>query len=170
MSLLLPNRRYSPILKLPISPENPVQYPSVPHIVSSLFSAANPVRLAVYPNISPRYSQMNFTGGISRYQPADIPTELLWPSLPLSARSLSCCLSPLRFLSQGKAAASRTEPIKIRTQRMVGEVPLPQARRKQMHLKGRMDVNPLQHIHEVDIGIDALQAARGQEALHDRLA
>ena len=43
----------------------------------------------------------------------------------------------------------------------------PQTRREEMDLEGRMGVNPLQYIHEVDVGIDALQATRGEQTLND---
>ncbi len=52
-------------------------------------------------------------------------------------------------------------------ERILREVLLPQAGREQVYLKSGMGIDPLEHIHEVDIGIDALQAARGNQALHD---
>jgi hypothetical protein len=81
----------------------------------------------------------------------------VWRSLPLSARSLSCCLSPLRFLSQSKSAALWIEPSKIRTTRMVGAAPLPPARREQRDLEGRVGVNPLGYIDYVVVRTSALQ-------------
>jgi hypothetical protein len=50
---------------------------------------------------------------------------------------------------------------------MVGEVLFPPARREQMDLEGGMGINTLEHVHEIDIRIDALQATGGNEALHD---
>jgi hypothetical protein len=49
----------------------------------------------------------------------------------------------------------------------VGEVHFPQVGREEMDLKGGMGVDPLEQIHEIDIRVDALQPARGDEALHD---
>ena len=42
---------------------------------------------------------------------------------------------------------------------------LPQARGEGMDVKGRVSIDALQHIDEVDIGIHALQPARRQQAL-----
>jgi len=35
-----------------------------------------------------------------------------------------------------------------------------------MDLEGWMDINPLEHIHEIDARLNALQPTRGDEALH----
>ena len=49
----------------------------------------------------------------------------------------------------------------------MGEVLLPQAGREEVDVEGRMGVDPLQDIDEVGIGIDPVQTARGEEALHN---
>jgi len=54
-----------------------------------------------------------------------------------------------------------TEPIEIGAQGSVREVLLPQPGCEEMDVKGGMGIDALEHIDEVDIGIDALQAARG---------
>jgi len=41
----------------------------------------------------------------------------------------------------------------------------PEAGGKQVDLKGRVGVDPLQHINQVRIGINALQTTRGDQAL-----
>jgi len=46
-----------------------------------------------------------------------------------------------------------------------GEVLLPQAGGKKVDVEGRMGIDTLEYIDEVDIGIDPLQAARGDQAL-----
>src|SRR5215813_4809518 len=38
---------------------------------------------------------------------------------------------------------------------------------EQMDLEGWRGINPLEHVHEIDIRIDALQSTRRDEALHD---
>lgn len=60
-----------------------------------------------------------------------------------------------------------TQAIKIRTKGVLSEVVLPQARRDEIDVAGGMGVNPLQHLYEVDVGIDSLQTLRGEETLHD---
>jgi hypothetical protein len=50
--------------------------------------------------------------------------------------------------------------IEVGAQRVVGEVLLPQARREELDLKGGMGIDALQHIHQIDVGIDAVQATR----------
>ena len=70
LSLLPPNRRYIPILKLPTNRENCPQYPLIMLILSSLSFPAKAASLAVYLDISPQDIQISFTRGISRYQPA----------------------------------------------------------------------------------------------------
>jgi hypothetical protein len=44
---------------------------------------------------------------------------------------------------------------------------LPQAGREKVDLKGGMGVDALQHIDEVNIRIDSLEAARREDALHN---
>jgi len=44
---------------------------------------------------------------------------------------------------------------------------LPKAGGEQVDLEGGMGINTLQHIHEIDIRVDPVQPARGEEALHD---
>ena len=41
----------------------------------------------------------------------------------------------------------------------------PEAGGKQVDLKGRVGIDPLEHINQVRIGIDTLQATRGDQAL-----
>src|SRR6266511_6433804 len=56
----------------------------------------------------------------------------------------------------GNFSALLTEPIKIRTERISGEVLLPETGREELDLKGGMRINALKHIDEVDIGINPL--------------
>jgi hypothetical protein len=44
---------------------------------------------------------------------------------------------------------------------------LPQAGREKVDLKGGMGIDALQHIDEVNIRIDLLEAARREETLHN---
>ncbi len=67
----------------------------------------------------------------------------------------------------GKFSALLTEPIEISTERFVREVLLPEPRREEMNLTGGMGIDALEHIDEVDVGVNALQSARGNQALHD---
>jgi hypothetical protein len=46
---------------------------------------------------------------------------------------------------------------------MLSEVLLPQAGRKEMDVKGGVDIDALEHIDQVQRGIDALQATRGEQ-------
>jgi hypothetical protein len=46
-------------------------------------------------------------------------------------------------------------------------VRLPEAGGEQMDLEGRMGINPLEHVHEIDLGIDTLQPTRGEQTLND---
>jgi len=41
----------------------------------------------------------------------------------------------------------------------------PEAWGKQVNLEGRVGIDPLEHINQVHIGIDTLQATRGDQAL-----
>ena len=50
---------------------------------------------------------------------------------------------------------------------MVGEVLFPQARREKVDLQGGMGIDALEHIDQIDIGIDALEATGGQQTLDD---
>ena len=54
-----------------------------------------------------------------------------------------------------------------RSQRVVCEVLLPQARRQLSNTVGGVYADPLQHIDQVSVGIDAVQSASDDEALHD---
>jgi hypothetical protein len=49
-----------------------------------------------------------------------------------------------------------TEAIEIGAQGTVSEVLFPQAGRQELDLKGRMRINALEDIDQVEIGIDAL--------------
>ena|SRR5438094_5807878 len=60
------------------------------------------------------------------------------------------------FNVSGNFSALLTEPIKIRTERISGEVLLPETGREELDLKGGMGIDALQHIDEVDIGINSL--------------
>jgi len=44
---------------------------------------------------------------------------------------------------------------------------LPQARGEEMDLEGGMGINTLEHVHEITIGIDALQPTRDEQTLND---
>ena len=44
---------------------------------------------------------------------------------------------------------------------------LPQTRRQLSNFARRMNAEPLQHIDQVGIGVDAMQAARDDQTLHD---
>jgi hypothetical protein len=60
-----------------------------------------------------------------------------------------------------------TQAIEIRAERVGREVLFPEARGEEMDVEGGRGVDALQHVHAVDIGIDALQAARREQTLHD---
>ncbi len=60
-----------------------------------------------------------------------------------------------------------TDAIEIRPQGLRGEVLFPQAGREELHLKGGMGIDALEHIHQIDIGIDALQATGGEQTVDD---
>ena len=49
-----------------------------------------------------------------------------------------------------------TAAVEIRTKRMISEVLFPQAVDEQVHLKGAMSIDALEHIDQVDIRIDAV--------------
>ena len=68
-------------------------------------------------------------------------------------------------IGQGRALLTAT--IEIRAERLRGEVLFPQAWREELNLQGRMGIDALEHIDEVDIGIDALQATGGQQTVDD---
>ena len=85
---------------------------------------------------------------------------------PGKVLQLSTKLSGYRYVS-GAGAVLLTEAVEIGTQRVGGKVLFPQAWREEMDVEGRMGIEPLQHIDEVDVGINPLQATRGKEALHD---
>ena len=59
------------------------------------------------------------------------------------------------------------QPSKIRAERRVSEVLLPQPGREEVDLEGGMGIDPLQHIHAIDIRVDPLQPARGEETLYN---
>jgi putative transposase len=50
---------------------------------------------------------------------------------------------------------------------MSGEVRLPQAGGEQVDLEGRMGIDALQHVHQIDIRVEALQPTRAVERLAD---
>jgi hypothetical protein len=60
-----------------------------------------------------------------------------------------------------------TQAIEVGTKRVVCEMLLPQTGSEEMDIKGGMRVDTLEDIDQVDIGVDTLQAARGDQALHD---
>ena len=60
-----------------------------------------------------------------------------------------------------------TDAIKIRAQGLLREVLFPQAGREEVDLKGGMGIDTLEHIHQIDIGIDALEPTRGEQTLDD---
>jgi hypothetical protein len=53
-----------------------------------------------------------------------------------------------------------TQAIQIRTQGVGSEVLLPQTGGEEMHVPGRMGIDALQDIDQIDIGIDALETTR----------
>jgi len=53
-----------------------------------------------------------------------------------------------------------TQAIQIRTQGVGSEVLLPQRGGEEMHVPGRMGIDALQDIDQIDIGIDALETTR----------
>lgn len=57
--------------------------------------------------------------------------------------------------------------IEIGAQRLVGEVFFPQPRREELDLQRRMRIDALQHIDQIAIGIDAVQATRGEHTVDD---
>jgi len=57
--------------------------------------------------------------------------------------------------------------LKVRAEQVLREALLPQARDEEMSAKGKMGINALQDIHQVDVGVDALQATQRQPALYD---
>ena len=59
-----------------------------------------------------------------------------------------------------QSAALLTAAIEIRPQGLRGEALFPQARREELNFEGGMRIHALQHIDEIDIGIDTLQATR----------
>ena len=50
---------------------------------------------------------------------------------------------------------------------MLSEVLFPQAGCEEMDVKGGMGIDPLEDIDQIDVGIDALEATRSQQALDD---
>jgi hypothetical protein len=60
-----------------------------------------------------------------------------------------------------------TASIKVGTKRVGREVLLPESGREQMHLKGVIGIDALEDINQVDVGIDALEAAGGNQTLDD---
>ena len=65
------------------------------------------------------------------------------------------------------ASGLRGEGMQGRTQRIGGEVQLPQTRREFSDFARRMNADPLQYIDQVGIGVDAMKAARDDQTLHD---
>jgi len=59
------------------------------------------------------------------------------------------------------------DAVQIRAQGIVGEVLFPQARGELGYVFGGVCTNPLEHVYEVIVGIDALEPAGAQEALDD---
>ena len=55
--------------------------------------------------------------------------------------------------------------LKIRTKRIGSKVLFPETGGEQVDLKGQMGVSPLEHIDEVDVGINVLQATGGEQTL-----
>ena len=47
--------------------------------------------------------------------------------------------------------------LEIRAQRLRGEVLFPQARREELDLQGRVGIDALEHMHQIDLRIDAVQ-------------
>jgi hypothetical protein len=60
-----------------------------------------------------------------------------------------------------------TESVEIRAQGILREVLFPQPRREEMDVKGGMGIDALEHIDEIDVGINALEAARSNQTLDD---
>jgi len=60
-----------------------------------------------------------------------------------------------------------TDSVQVRSQRIGSELIFPDAGRERFDFAGRMLVDPLQHIDQVGVRIDAVQPAGGQQALDD---
>jgi hypothetical protein len=60
----------------------------------------------------------------------------------------------------GERSTLLTQAIQIRTQGVGSEVLLPQTGGEEMHVPGRMGIDALQDIDQIDIGIDALETTR----------
>lgn len=58
-------------------------------------------------------------------------------------------------------AALVTDAIEIGAQRMVGEVVFPEAGSQELDLQRGMRIDALEHIHQIDVGSDAVQATGG---------
>lgn len=54
-----------------------------------------------------------------------------------------------------------------RSQRIASEELLPQSRREFVDAAGRMPTDPLQHIDQIVVGIDLVESAGDDQALHD---
>ena len=68
---------------------------------------------------------------------------------------------------KGYRAGLCTATSEIRTQGLCGEVRFPQAGCEQLDLQGGMSLDALQHIDQIDLGIDAVQATRRQHTVDD---
>jgi hypothetical protein len=57
--------------------------------------------------------------------------------------------------------------VRIRSQRVFREVPLPQSWREQVHVLGRVGVDSLKDADQKDVGIDSLHPTNVEQALDD---
>ena len=67
----------------------------------------------------------------------------------------------------GERISPDWEFVDVCAQRICGEVPLPQARREFGDAAGGMFADPLQHIDEIGVGIDAVESAGDDPTLED---
>ena len=67
----------------------------------------------------------------------------------------------------GQGTALLTDAIEVGAQRVVCEVLLPQAGREELDFQGGMGIDALEHIDQIDVGIDALQTTRRKQTVDD---
>ena len=65
----------------------------------------------------------------------------------------------------GQGTALLTDAIEVGAQRVVCEVLLPQAGREELDFQGGMGIDALEHIDQIDVGIDALQTTRREQTV-----
>jgi hypothetical protein len=60
-----------------------------------------------------------------------------------------------------------TDAIEVRAQWVSGEVLFPQAGREELDFQSGMGIDPLQHIDQIDVRIDALEPTRRYHTVND---